>query len=146
MYPYYYYQGSMARQNDKLAADIAKAINGEYSAVQCYQKLSGMASNKKERDQILEIKQDEMKHFQQFSQIYMNLTGQQHEPKMTEECPNTYKEGLDFSFNDEQFTVDFYLDIAEQTSDPTIIEVFKRAAADEQNHAVWFLYFLNKQR
>ncbi|MBT2688767.1 ferritin-like domain-containing protein [Bacillus sp. ISL-47] len=147
MYPYYYYQGSMnGRQNDKMAADIAKAINGEYGAVQCYQKLSEMASNQKEKDQILEIRQDEIKHFQQFSQIYMNLTGQQHQAQMTEDCPNTYKEGLDFSFNDEQDTVDFYLDIAEQTSDPTIKEVFKRAAGDEQNHAVWFLYFLNKQK
>lgn len=145
MNPYYYYQGNMPyRQNDKVIADIAKAISGEYSAVQCYAKLAQMAVNPGEREQITEIRQDEIRHYQQFNQIYMNLTGRQPDPKIMEECPNTYKKGLDFAFKDEQNTVDFYLDIAEQTTDPSIKDIFKRAAADEQHHAVWFLYFLNK--
>ena len=46
------------------------------------------------------------------------------------------------AFKDEQETVDFYLDLADQTQDQSIKKVFQRAAADEQNHAVWFLYLL----
>nr|WP_232284437.1 hypothetical protein [Bacillus timonensis] len=34
--------------------------------------------------------------------------------------------------------------MAEKTQDSTIKDRFKRAASDEQNHAVWFLYFIQK--
>ncbi|GAA3314104.1 hypothetical protein GCM10020331_005840 [Ectobacillus funiculus] len=42
-------------------------------------------------------------------------------------------------------TVDFfYLDIADKAQDSYIKKQFRRAATDEQNHAVWFLYFYTK--
>ncbi|MGE6203777.1 ferritin family protein [Guptibacillus hwajinpoensis] len=129
-----------------LADDIATAINGQYTAIQCYKKLARLAPNETERNRINEIRKDEKKHFRAFQQIYTQLTGRQHEPEVVEECAADYRIGLDLAFNDEQNTVDFYLDIAEQTQDPYIKETFKRAAADEQNHAVWFLYMLTKRR
>lgn len=139
-----YDQYEWYRQTNKLANDIAKAINGQYSAIQCYAKLAKMAPNEKERDQILEIRKDEKRHLRQFTQIYQSLTGKQAEPKLLEGCPNNYMDGLEFALKDEQETVDFYLDIAEQTSNSFVKDIFRRAAADEQNHAVWFLYFLTK--
>jgi rubrerythrin len=36
--------------------------------------------------------------------------------------------------------LDLYLDLAEKAPDPLMKKQIKRAAADEQNHAVWFLY------
>jgi rubrerythrin len=125
-----------------LVDDIRKAINGEYSAIQCYEKLTKSAPTKAIREQINEIRQDEIKHYKAFTQIYYTLTGQQPQPKVTEECPEKYKAGLLAAFKDEQETVDFYLDIAEQAQNPYIKHAFTRAAADEQNHAVWFLSFL----
>ncbi|HGH7174094.1 TPA: ferritin-like domain-containing protein [Bacillus wiedmannii] len=134
------------RQNDKLIGDIEKAINGEFSAINCYTKLANMAPNAAERNQILEIRNDEIKHFHQFVQIYTNLTGQQPKPQITEECPNTYLQGLEFAIQDEQKTVDFYLGIADETSDAHLKELLRRIAADEQNHAVWFLYYFVKTK
>ncbi|WLD94242.1 ferritin-like domain-containing protein [Alkalihalobacillus sp. AL-G] len=122
--------------------DIRNAINGEYSAIQCYQKLAQKAPNRQQREQIQEIRQDEIKHYQRFMQIYTSLTGQQPQPQITEECPDNYTEGLIASFKDEQETTDFYLEFSEQARTPYIKEVFRSAAADEQNHAVWFLSFL----
>jgi rubrerythrin len=145
MYSYLNNYNLVYRQNEKLVSDIEKAINGEYSAINCYSKLANLASKENERKQILEIRQDEIKHFQQFGQIYVSLTGRQPQPKVIEECPNVYLIGLEFALQDEQKTVDFYLDIAEEASNQYIKEVFRRAAADEQNHAVWFLYYLFKQ-
>jgi rubrerythrin len=145
VYPYLNNNNMIYRQSEKLIRDIEKAINGEYSAIQCYAKLANLAPTAEERKQILEIRQDEMKHFQQFGQIYVSLTGRQPQPKIIEECPNTYLAGLEFALKDEQETVDFYLDIAEETNNQYIKEVFRRAAADEQNHAVWFLYYFSKQ-
>jgi rubrerythrin len=136
-----YYEADI-RQTQKLVEKIQKAINGEYSAIQCYKKLANLAPNSKVRNQILEIRKDEINHFQQFTAIYSRLTGQQPTYKITEVCPETYRDALDFAFQDEQETVDFYLGIAEESQDSIIKEAFRNAAADEQNHAVWFLYYM----
>lgn len=143
---YVNYSDAIYRQNEKLIRNIAKAIDGEYSAINCYEKLANMAPTATERQQIIEIRQDEMKHFQKFVQIYVSLTGRQPQPKIVEKCPNMYVNGLEFALIDEQNTVDFYLEIADDAENAYIKEAFQRAAADEQNHAVWFLYYLFKNR
>ncbi|MCM3215155.1 ferritin family protein [Niallia taxi] len=130
----------------ELAAQIEKAIDGEFAAIHCYKKLETLAPTKRERQIISEIRKDEINHYNVFSSIYTQLTGQKHSAVITETCPNNYHSGIDFAFHDEQETVDFYLTIADSTSNDFIKESFKRAAMDEQNHAVWFLYFLKTQR
>jgi len=146
-HPYSYYQflGPIVppsiRQNDLLPL-IEKSIDGEFSAVSCYQQLKNLAPTKKEREIINEIRKDEIRHLNTFSTIYTQLTGKKYNPKITGKYPNEYKAGLDFAFHDEQNTVDHYLDISAKTENEYIKEQFKRAASDEQNHAVWFLYFL----
>jgi len=127
---------------DGLLQHVEKAIDGEYSAISCYQQLVHLAPSKKEKNIIAEIRQDELKHFHTFSHIYTQLTGQKYTPKITESCPNNYKAGLNFAFLDEQHTVDFYLDTAAKAPTDYIKDAFTKAAMDEQNHAVWFLYFL----
>lgn len=141
MFHYYDYY----RQNQKLIRDIQAAVNGEYSAIQCYTKLAEMAPNQEQRNQIKEILADENRHFMQFFQIYTSLTGSQPQTQLVEECADNYLEGLELSFKDEQKTSDFYREIADEATDLMVKEVFKRAAADEQNHAVWFLYFYGKE-
>jgi rubrerythrin len=130
------------RTDTGLLSDITQAINGEYSAIACYEQLAKLAPNMDERNRILEIRNDEMKHYQTFSQIYIALTGRQPTPHIVEQCPSEYIAGLHFAFEDEQKTVDFYHEISDKANDPYVKEQFKRAAADEQNHAVWFLYFM----
>ncbi|MBM7573279.1 ferritin family protein [Aquibacillus albus] len=128
----------------QLINDIQKAINAEYSAIACYEHLANMAPTNDLKERILEIQQDEKRHFQEFSSIYKHLTGQQPTYKIIEECPENYKAGIEFAFKDEQEAVDFYLDIADKTNDPFIKDRFRCAAADEQNHAVWFMFFISK--
>lgn len=141
-----YYNSYLRPADAALVADIGKAINGEYSAIACYEQLAKLATNEEARKRILEIRNDEIRHFQVFSKIYTALTGRKPTPQIMEQCPTEYREGLHFAFKDEQETVDFYLDIAEKSNDPYSKEQFKRASADEQNHAVWFLYYLTQQR
>ncbi len=148
--PYYYNDvpGSFRQQNDtQLTSDIQKAINAEYSAISCYGELARLAPTQEERNRILEIREDEKRHHREFSTIYVTLTGRQPTSEITEECPGTYPEGIVGAFKDEQAAVDFYLDIADRAGNSMIKDRFRRAAADEQNHAVWFLYFIhNAQR
>ncbi|MGM9988954.1 MAG: ferritin family protein [Bacillaceae bacterium] len=134
------------RQANKFVGELEQALNGEYSAIQFYTKLATLAQNEKERKQIEEIREDEKRHYAEFAQIYYNLTGMQFQPKITEEMPTQYMKGLKYAIEDEQKTVDFYLEISDEPTIGYSKEVFKRAAADEQNHAVWFLYFYTKNK
>ncbi|RHW37483.1 ferritin-like domain-containing protein [Lysinibacillus yapensis] len=129
----------------KLVADIEKAINGEYRAIHCYKQLANQTNNKEMKDRILEIRKDEMRHIKMFSYIYTSLTGMPPQPRITEPCPSDLRSGLLASFKDEQETVDFYHRIARESNIPMINQAFTQAAADEQNHAVWFLYFMTHQ-
>jgi len=63
---------------------------------------------------------------------------------MNETCPASYRDGLIAAFKDEQATVDRYLKLADKAVPPSTGDPFRRAAADEQNHAVWLLYFLTR--
>jgi rubrerythrin len=121
--------------------DLIKSINGEYSAIICYERLAKMAPSSKEKERILEIRDDEIKHFEAFANIYLTLTGRKSKPQITEECPRDYRQGLAEAFEDEQKTTDFYNEIADKAVEPDIMGYFRRFAADEQNHAVWFSYF-----
>jgi len=134
------------RTDTQLIADVAQAINGEYSAIACYEQLARLAPNEETRNRILEIRSDEIRHYHTFSQIYHALTGRQPTPQINEGCPSAYIAGINFAFEDEQKTVDFYLDIADKATSPYVKERFKRAAADEQSHAVWFLYLLTMHK
>jgi rubrerythrin len=138
----YGYEGYFRVQNDQsLVKDIEKALNGEYSAIACYNKLADRAPTNEARKQILEIREDEIRHYEAFRNILRQLTGKEPSPKITESCPEGYKEGVLASFKDEQKTTDFYYEIERKAQDISIKETFRQAAADEQNHAVWFLCF-----
>lgn len=141
-----YFPYTYSRVDAKLLADIEKAIHGEYTAIKCYEQLAYQAPTTAIREQIIEIRNDEIRHYQQFQRIYTYLTGRTIAPTQVEQCPNTYLEGIDFAFHDEQETVDFYMEIARKSQDPFIKESFAQAASDEQHHAVWFLYFLQQQK
>lgn len=138
-FPAYDYRSG---SDEQTIADLQKAVSGEYSAVLCYEELAKQSPSQAVREQILEIRNDEIKHFETFSGLFTHLTGRQPIPELSEPCPAVYRTGLKAAFKDEQKTVDFYLEAADRARLPFIQEAFRRAAADEQNHAVWFLYFL----
>nr|WP_256984723.1 ferritin family protein [Paenibacillus sp.] len=77
---------------------------------------------------------------------YVSLTGVQPTVQIAQDCPSEYIAGIHYAFKDEQQTVEFYSDAADQATDPHIKETFRRAATDEQRHAVWFLYYLTKHK
>ncbi|WP_088035572.1 ferritin-like domain-containing protein [Evansella clarkii] len=137
-----YSGGSKKKEINKFIRDLEKAINGEYSAIECYERMADQASNEKERNQILEIRKDEIKHFEQFLMLYTSITGRSHSPVVTEECPGNYRLALLAAFEDEQNTVDLYNSMADRAPDSSTRRMFRRAALDEQHHAVWFLSYL----
>ncbi|CAM4518284.1 ferritin-like domain-containing protein [Paenibacillus macerans] len=141
-YDFDFYDSFRVSADQNLIPDIVRAINGEYNAIICYEQLAGMAPNEEIKRRIMEIRQDEIRHYHSFLQLYASLTGTQATPRQTERCPADYRSGVIGAFLDEQKTVDQYLEIADKAHDPYIKELFKRTVSDEQNHAVWFLYFM----
>lgn len=138
-------QNSMQHSsNREIINDLSKAINGEYQAIYCYEILANQARNPEIKSRILEIRNDEIRHYQNISQIYISLTGNQPTPQITKQCSLDYKSGVLAAFIDEQETVDFYHEIARKYNNELIRNAFTQASADEQNHAVWFLYFMNQ--
>lgn len=123
----------------KVLEDILKAINDEYTTISCYELLANQAPNTDIKNQILEIR-----HYETFWYLYYSLTGKQASPKIVKQCPPDYKSGILAVFKDEQETVDFYHDIARNSDNPIIKNAFTLTSADEQNHAVCFLYFMNQ--
>ncbi|NMO94490.1 ferritin-like domain-containing protein [Paenibacillus lemnae] len=128
--------------NPDFIRGLEKAINGEYSAIICYEKLAAMAPVQEQRDLILEIRKDEIRHYRYFTDLYVRLTGRQSMPQMSEPCPEDYRTGVLAAFRDEQETVDAYLTLSDQAPDQATRDMLRRIAADEQQHAVWFLSIL----
>ncbi|WP_233191582.1 ferritin-like domain-containing protein [Sporosarcina sp. P18a] len=129
--------------NTQTINNLLKAINGEYHAIYCYEILANQAPTQEIKDKILEIRNDEIRHYQTFWSLYFQLTGKEPALNITEGCGKDYMSGVKSSFMDEQTTVDFYHTAARETQIPIVRSSFTQASADEQNHAVWFLYFLN---
>lgn len=140
---YYYDEDEWVRQQT-LNSKILKAINDENTAVHCYAEIAKMAPSQREREVIEEIRRDEIRHFHDFSTIYVQLTGSQPQIAKLPACANQYLQAIDEAFIDEQMTVDFYHSIANETTNPGVRSSFRRAAEDEQNHAVWFLYLMRR--
>ena len=63
--------------NMEVLNDILKAINGEYTAIACYELLANQAPNAEIKNRILEIRNDEIRHYETFWHLYISLTGKQ---------------------------------------------------------------------
>jgi len=138
-----HYDQARSAARTQLVRDLMTSLNGEYHAITCYEKLAALAPTEEVNKKILEIRQDEIRHFQHFSHLYTRLTGCLPAPKLSEACATEYRAGVLASFKDEQTTVDYYLRVSDYVQVPYVKELFRRTAADEQNHAVWFLSFLH---
>ncbi len=93
-----------------------------FSAIEiCYAKLANLAPNIRRNEiKFLEIRNDEIKAFPSFcTKIYTNwrlVSSRNHKLRKINN-PNTYLRGLEFAIQDEQRTVEFYLEISDETSD-----------------------------
>ncbi|WP_231877318.1 ferritin-like domain-containing protein [Bhargavaea cecembensis] len=122
--------------------NLEKAIDGEYQAIYCYEYLANQAPDEDIRQRIMEIRSDEMRHYERFWNVYYSLTNKEYEPKLNEKCPSTYSAGVLAAFLDEQKATEFYLRSMREASAAEVRNAFDSAARDEQNHAVWYLYYL----
>ncbi|MFB7139004.1 ferritin-like domain-containing protein [Gottfriedia sp. NPDC056225] len=132
--------------NAELERDIEKAINLKYNAINCLAQLGQQAPNDATKVVINEIREDDVRHYEAFQQVYRILTGRTIEAKITQVCGKTFKQGIEALFIGEQYDSRFYLKIADSTTNQTVKNVFNRAAIEDGIHGNWFLYFMIKTK
>jgi rubrerythrin len=144
-YQHNYYYDVYRQQPSQLAIDIERAIYLKYNAINCYAELSQMAPNNITKANILAIRQDDIKHYEAFRQIYRILTGINLEVKPTQICAKTWDEGIEAAFLNEQLESRFYLKLADESTNQDVKNIFYRAAMEDMIHASWFLYYIYKK-
>lgn len=130
-------------RDQAMAAEILRAVQREERAGNFYERLAQQAPSENVRTLIMIIRDERIKHLQNFSQLYRQMTGR--EPQLLQEpvpAPETFTRGVELAIRDELESVDAYRDIADGSADPRIKRAFQRAAEDEYRHSTWFANIL----
>ncbi|PWK13917.1 ferritin-like domain-containing protein [Tumebacillus permanentifrigoris] len=130
--------------SQNLLENVAKATNAEYNAIRAYEALVQLAPNKEFAGIITNIRNDEIAHFRNFSQIFSVLTkGRQ--PQLTSNpLPTNFRVGVEESIRDELEDSKFYQETTKFTTDQRILTTLRDASADEARHATWFSYIWSR--
>lgn len=135
---------SGASRKDIVINALAEAIYTEKEAIALLNQLTVLAPTHKEHNQLTVMRQEENRHLHQFTTAYYELISHYPEVNDKGDCSILYRQGIQQLIEAKQNNVSFYLDVGDwlNKQDPILAQVFKRAAADEQQHAIWLVYFL----
>jgi len=125
---------------------IREAVEGESEDRQFYEYLISVAPNEADKNIIRSIRDDEIRHFSLFRQVYYMLTGkilpQPKEVKFTK--PASYCEGLKRALNGEQAAVKKYRGIYFALQDRTLMNVLFEIITDELRHGILYNYLYSR--
>ena len=125
---------------DKMAEAVHKAIVGEATAIDFYGRLLNEATTPIQRDLIADARQDEQKHLQAFTKLYVFLTGRMPQYRIQPVEYRTFRDGLLYAMKDELEAHSFYRDMTLSTSDQLVVDTFSFAMNDEIEHATAFSF------
>ena len=127
---------------------IREAVSGEAEDRMFYEYLISAAPTQEDKDIITGIRNDEMKHFGLFRQIYFELTGQTIPPPQQGEFtkPASYCQGLKRAILGELSAVERYRRILFALQDRRHINMLTEIITDELRHGSLYnlLYSKNK--
>ncbi|MGE5373036.1 MAG: ferritin family protein [Solirubrobacterales bacterium] len=118
---------------------LEEAMRGESGAIVFYSYLIDMAPDERQRRVLMSIRSDEERHLNNFQAVYCQYTGSTYRvPTPDVRPPETYLDGLERAFQDEQEAYEFYKANYEGNRNPRIKQAFFDAMLDEAEHARWF--------
>lgn len=125
---------------------IREAVRGETEDRMFYEYLISVAPTEEEKNIIRGIRDDEIKHFGLFRQIYCELTGQMLPPpeEAVFEKPASYCEGLKRAIQGEQNAVIRYRKILFALQDRVQINKLTEIITDEIRHGSLYNYLYAK--
>lgn len=125
---------------------IRQALSGETEDRMTYEWLIANAPSPEDQQIIAGIRDDEMRHFQLFRQLYTELTGQA-PPTVQEEQftpPGSYCQGLSNAIKGEQGAVARYRQILYAMQSRVHINVVTDIMTDEIRHGILYNYLYAK--
>jgi rubrerythrin len=119
---------------------INNALEGETEDKVFYEQLIKDASNDFERDIIKGIRDDELKHYKMFRQLYYELTGQMpvSQQNYSIDTVNNYEEGLKKAILGEQKAVESYRKILFLLQDKYQTDKIVEIITDEIRHGILY--------
>lgn len=127
---------------------IKEAIGGETEDRLFYEYLIGAAPSEEDKNIIKEIRDNEIKHFDMFRELYKELTGQMI-PCITEGefvKPSSFCEGLKTAIMGEQKAVEKYRKILFALSRRDQINKMIEIITDELRHGILYNYLYSKNK
>ncbi|RSL30393.1 cupin domain-containing protein [Salibacterium salarium] len=150
-YPYYvnapmYAPIVLARNNQHVVESILAGIKGEAEAIDFYRRLADAAPNEEHKNDILRALEDEKVHLQQFTDLYISLTGRQPVYDIDTMTFNTYNEGLQKAYEAELKDYEEYRQSYAYTQHTPFRDVFLKAGTDEIEHAERFHFLSSNEK
>ncbi|AZR73429.1 hypothetical protein BBF96_08565 [Anoxybacter fermentans] len=146
----HYYPGPYPYMYDKSLKKtlelIRRAVADETRDRKFYEYLINQAPNEKEKNIIASIRDDEMKHFRMFREIYHDITGHYPVPLDKEEFekPASYLDGIEKALFDELETVEMYRQIYFGLRTRKHRDMLFEIITDELKHASKFNYLYTR--
>ncbi len=134
----------MIKDFRKFIMDLQMAINGEVKAAEFYTRLMEIAPNEEAKMFIRLARDDELKHYRMFYQLYVSLTGQQPVVQKPVIRVTTYCEGLKTALKDELEAAELYRDMYLSTTNMRVRDIMFEAMTDEMEHATRFVYLIQQ--
>lgn len=125
---------------------IQEAVAGETEDRMFYQYLIENAPSEEDKEIITGIRDDEIRHFSLFRQVYYMLTGQMLLPPqdVTFEKPTSYCEGIKRALKGEQNAVRKYRRILYALQDRVQINILTGIITDEIRHGILYNFLYSK--
>lgn len=126
---------------------IQEAVAGEAEDRMFYQYLVENAPSEEDKETITGIRDDEIRHFSLFRQVYFQLTGQMLPlpQDVTFEKPESYCEGVKRALKGEQNAVRKYRRILYALQDRVQINILTGIITDEIRHGILYSYLYSKK-
>jgi len=128
-----------------LPQELIKAMHGELSSKEYYKRLVDCSEDKGDKEIISCFIKDESKHYNNFYNLYIKLTG--YAPVISKlKIPEfaNYIEGITQAIKDEADAFEFYRNIFITYKNPEIRDIFLEAFTDESKHAIKLNYLHTK--
>ena len=114
---------------------IFEGMIREASVIDLYARLSQMAPNEQHYNNILEMMEHKRSQLNQFTNLYMSLTGMQPQYEVEQISFNNYQDGLQRAYQEETEGFDQYQRGFQQNQDPFVQQVFSAAHFEKQDCA-----------
>ncbi|MBM7607768.1 rubrerythrin [Lysinibacillus composti] len=123
---------------DRLVKTIYDSIVAEATAAKFYTKLLDLAPNEIHREIIKYARNNELKHIESLTMLYVRLVGHIPHVKLEPIQISNYKAGILTALKAEIEAVDLYRDVQLVSMNPVIREPFYRAMVNKMEHANQF--------